>query len=67
MLVGVIYFRYGMMLDRIHSWSYKHLAIGGRLTLIKSTLAAIPLHIIQVMNPFVGLLDELERIMARYF
>ncbi|KAL1534131.1 hypothetical protein AAHA92_31526 [Salvia divinorum] len=50
------------MLDRMHSWSHRHLA------LIKSTLAAaIPLHILQVLNPLIGFLDELERIMARFF
>ena len=55
------------MLDRIHTWSHRHLAFGGRLALIKSTLAAIPLHILQVMSPLVGFLDELEQILARYF
>ncbi|XP_042067036.1 uncharacterized protein LOC121810304 [Salvia splendens] len=55
------------LVDRIHSWSHLHLAFGGRLALIKSTLAAIPLHILQVMNPLLGFLDELEQILARYF
>ena len=55
------------MLDRIHTWSHRHLSFGGRLALIKSTLAAIPLHILQVMSPLVGFLYELEQILARYF
>ncbi|XP_042059517.1 uncharacterized protein LOC121804033 [Salvia splendens] len=55
------------LMDRIHSWSHRHLAFGGRLVLIKSTLAAIPLHILQVMSPLLGFLDELEQILARYF
>ncbi|XP_042056383.1 uncharacterized protein LOC121800963 [Salvia splendens] len=48
------------LMDRIHSWSHRHLAFGGRLALIKSMSAAIPLHILQVMNPLLGFLDELE-------
>ncbi|XP_042067142.1 uncharacterized protein LOC121810441 [Salvia splendens] len=55
------------LMDKIHSWSHRHLAFGGRLALIKSTLAAIPLHILQVMSPLLGFLDELEQILARYF
>ncbi|XP_041992687.1 uncharacterized protein LOC121743412 [Salvia splendens] len=55
------------LMDIIHSWSHRHLAFGSRLALIKSTLAAIPLHILQVMNPLLGFLDELEQTLARYF
>lgn len=31
--------------NRISSWAHRHLSFGGRLTLIKSTLEAVPLHI----------------------
>ncbi|XP_042006110.1 uncharacterized protein LOC121754885 [Salvia splendens] len=31
------------MVDRIHSWSHRHLSLGGRLALIKSTPMTIPL------------------------
>ncbi|XP_042038362.1 uncharacterized protein LOC121784263 [Salvia splendens] len=55
------------MVDRIHSWSHRHLSLGGRLALIKSTLMTIPLHILQVMEPYGYWLRELEQIMARFF
>ena len=45
---------------RIHSWSHKYLSFGGRLTLIKSTLGAIPPHVFQVMK-------QMEIIIARFF
>ncbi|KAH6778039.1 hypothetical protein C2S51_009351 [Perilla frutescens var. frutescens] len=32
---------------RIHGWSHRHLSFGGRLALIKSTLATLHLHIFQ--------------------
>ncbi|KAH6767718.1 hypothetical protein C2S52_018701 [Perilla frutescens var. hirtella] len=53
--------------DRIHSWSHKHLSFGGRLALIRSTLATIPLHIFQVMEPPQGILHQLEQMLARFF
>ena len=40
------------IVDRIHSWSHRHISFGGRLALIKSTLVTIPLHIFQVVEPF---------------
>ncbi|XP_042038361.1 uncharacterized protein LOC121784262 [Salvia splendens] len=55
------------MVDRIHNWSHRHLSLGGRLALIKSTLMTIPLHILQVMEPYGYWLRELEQIMARFF
>ena len=36
---------------RISGWAHRHLSFGGRLTLIKSTLEAIPLHIFQAIEP----------------
>ncbi|KAH6784357.1 hypothetical protein C2S52_009316 [Perilla frutescens var. hirtella] len=53
--------------DRIHSWSHRHLSFGGRLALIRSTLATIPLHIFQVMEPPQGVLHQLKQMIARFF
>ncbi|KAL6569244.1 hypothetical protein OROMI_013758 [Orobanche minor] len=55
------------MLDRISGWSHRHLAFGGRLALIKSTLCTIPLHLLQVMDPPQYIIQDLEQIIARYF
>ena len=52
---------------RIHSWSHKHLTFGGRLTLIKSTLGAIPLHIFQVLEPTKEATKQMESLLAKYF
>ncbi|KAH6782217.1 hypothetical protein C2S51_007510 [Perilla frutescens var. frutescens] len=52
--------------DRIHSWSHRHLSFGGRLSLIRSTLATIPLHIFQVMEPPQGVLHQFEQMIARF-
>ncbi|XP_042056286.1 uncharacterized protein LOC121800861 [Salvia splendens] len=51
---------------RIHSWSHRNLSFGGRLTLIKSVLGALPIHIFQVLNPTKGALKQIEQVMARF-
>ncbi|KAG6421540.1 hypothetical protein SASPL_118096 [Salvia splendens] len=52
---------------RISGWAHRHLSFGGRLTLIKSTLEAIPLHIFQAVEPTTGTLKQLDQQMARFF
>ncbi|XP_042023121.1 uncharacterized protein LOC121770456 [Salvia splendens] len=52
---------------RISGWAHRHLSYGGRLTLIKSTLEAIPLHIFQAIEPTGGALKQLDQQMARFF
>ncbi|XP_042041283.1 uncharacterized protein LOC121786721 [Salvia splendens] len=52
---------------RISGWAHRHLSFGGRLTLIKSTLAAIPLHIFQAIEPTAGTLKHIDQQMARFF
>lgn len=51
---------------RIHSWSHRHLSFGGRLTLIKSVVGAIPIHIFQVLDPTKGALRQIEQVTARF-
>lgn len=53
--------------NKIHSWSHRQLSFGGRLALIKSTLATIPLRIFQVMEPPQLVLYQLEHMIARFF
>lgn len=52
---------------RIHSWSHKFLSFGGRLTLIKSTLGAIPLHVFQVLEPTKAATQQMASLIAKYF
>lgn len=51
----------------IHSWSHRYLSFGGRLTLIKSTLGAIPLHIFQVIEQTNDAMKQMESLIARFF
>ncbi|XP_042035121.1 uncharacterized protein LOC121781450 [Salvia splendens] len=52
---------------RISGWAHRHLSFGGRLTLIKSTLEAIPLHIYQAVEPTAGTIKQLDQQLARFF
>ena len=51
--------------ERIHSWGHRQLSFGGRLTLIRSVLGALPIHIFQVLYPTKGALKQIEQVMAR--
>ncbi|XP_042065487.1 uncharacterized protein LOC121809004 [Salvia splendens] len=51
---------------RIHSWSHRHLSFGGRLTLIRSVMGAIPVHIVQILEPTKGAMRLIEQVMARF-
>ncbi|XP_047942726.1 uncharacterized protein LOC125189497 [Salvia hispanica] len=51
---------------RIHSWGHRHLSFGGRLTLIRSVLGALPIHIFQVLDPTKGALKLIEQVMGRF-
>lgn len=53
--------------QRINGWGHRHLSFGGRFTLIKSTLEAIPIHIFQSIEPTTGILKQLEQMIARFF
>ncbi|XP_042012191.1 uncharacterized protein LOC121760618 [Salvia splendens] len=52
---------------RISGWAHRHLSFGGRLTLIKSTLEAVPIHIFQAIEPTCGALKQLDQQLARFF
>ena len=53
--------------QKILCWCHRYLSFGGRLTLVKSILEAIPVHIFQVLEPTKGALRLLEQVLARYF
>ncbi|XP_042067238.1 uncharacterized protein LOC121810541 [Salvia splendens] len=52
---------------RISEWAHRHLSFGGRLTLIKSTLEAVPIHIFQAIEPTCGALKQLDQQLAQFF
>ncbi|KAL8537887.1 hypothetical protein ACS0TY_012856 [Phlomoides rotata] len=55
------------MRSMVQGWSHRHLCHGGRLALIRSTLATLPLYYLQVLQPTAEIFHELEQIMARFF
>ncbi|KAL8508728.1 hypothetical protein ACS0TY_019114 [Phlomoides rotata] len=55
------------MRSMVQGWSHRHLSHGGRLALIRSTLATLPLYYLQVLQPTAEIFHELEQIMARFF
>lgn len=48
--------------NRINSWTNKFLTLAGRCTLIKSTLSALPTHIMQTASLPVGFLNKIDSI-----
>lgn len=50
----------------IYGWENKYLNFGGRLTLIKSVLCAIPIYLCQILKPPVVVIEELERMFAKF-
>ena len=51
---------------RINSWSKNCLSSGGRITLIRSVLSSIPVHLISVLQPPKGTLHDIEMILANF-
>ncbi|KAJ3671646.1 hypothetical protein LUZ60_007725 [Juncus effusus] len=52
--------------DRMASWKGKFLSKGGRITLIQSTLKALPVYMMQVLKLPKGFLLQLERIIRTF-
>ena len=63
----MFYFLRDKIERRISGWAHRHLSFGGRLTLIKSTLEAIPIHLFQAIEPTNAALHILEQQLARFF
>ena len=52
--------------NRILSWKHRILLPGDRITLIKSVLSSIPVHILVVASPPLRVLRELKNFMAAF-
>nr|GFB03039.1 RNA-directed DNA polymerase, eukaryota [Tanacetum cinerariifolium] len=52
---------------RLSKWKVKTLSIGGRLTLLKSVLGAVPLYTLSIYKAPVGVLHEMEMIRNKFF
>ncbi|XP_027096008.1 uncharacterized protein [Coffea arabica] len=63
-----IYFAdvYNAVVARILSWKHKLLSIGGRVVLIKSMLASMPVHLLIAAFPPKGVIVALERVFADF-
>ncbi|GJY64667.1 RNA-directed DNA polymerase, eukaryota, reverse transcriptase zinc-binding domain protein [Tanacetum coccineum] len=53
--------------SRLSKWKLKTLFIGGRLTLLKSVLSAIPIYHMSLFNVPAGILKDLEPIRRNFF
>ncbi|KAL0291297.1 UNVERIFIED_CONTAM: putative ribonuclease H protein [Sesamum radiatum] len=52
---------------KIAGWEQCYLSYGGRLQLIKTVLASMPIYLLQVLNPPVSTLQKIEQIFAKFF
>ncbi|GJY38991.1 RNA-directed DNA polymerase, eukaryota, reverse transcriptase zinc-binding domain protein [Tanacetum coccineum] len=55
------------MVSRLSKWKVKTLSIGGRLTLLKSVLGAIPIYHMSIFKVPMKVLQDMEAIRARFF
>ena len=53
--------------DKLAGWNLKTISQGGRLTLIKSVLCAMPIYILQVVNPPISVWQKIESMCAHFF
>ncbi|GJT66564.1 putative reverse transcriptase domain-containing protein, partial [Tanacetum coccineum] len=56
-----------IFLSRLSKWKLKTLSIGGRLTLLKSVLTAIPIYFMSLFKVPAGILKDLESICQNFF
>ncbi|GKC28240.1 RNA-directed DNA polymerase, eukaryota [Tanacetum coccineum] len=52
---------------KLSSWKAKSLSVGGRLTLIKSVLGAIPIYYMSMFKVLEGILSQLEKFRNSFF
>ena len=50
---------------RIKNWSYRWLSNGGKLTLVKSVLEAIPVYWMHFLNP-VGIIEKITKLCFKF-
>ncbi|KAL0439988.1 UNVERIFIED_CONTAM: hypothetical protein Slati_2481800 [Sesamum latifolium] len=53
--------------SKVGGWEKKFLSYGSRLSLIKSVLTAMPIHLISVLKPPVGTIWRIERLFNKFF
>ncbi|GJX88576.1 RNA-directed DNA polymerase, eukaryota [Tanacetum coccineum] len=53
--------------SRLSRWKANTLSVGGRLTLLKSVLGAVPLFTMSIYKVPMGVLQDLERIRSKFF
>lgn len=51
------------VLQKISSWHAKFLSTGGRAILIRHVLLALPVHLLAVIHPPKGVLNQIERML----
>nr|XP_027102979.1 uncharacterized protein LOC113724256 [Coffea arabica] len=52
---------------RIASWQGRWLSMSARALLIKHVLSSMPIHMLAVLEPPMGVISDLERMLARFF
>ena len=52
--------------SRLSSWKAKTLSMGGRLTLVKSVLASLPIYYLSLYKAPVKVLEEIKKIMKNF-
>lgn len=51
---------------KIQGWQGKLLSFGGKATLIKSVFQSVPIHLLSVMYPPKGVIDQIEMIFSNF-
>ncbi|KAK4391557.1 hypothetical protein Sango_1933500 [Sesamum angolense] len=55
------------IINRISGWEHNFLSYGERLQLIKSVLSSMPIFLLQVLYPPVGIIHKVDQFFAKYF
>ncbi|WMV42054.1 hypothetical protein MTR67_035439 [Solanum verrucosum] len=57
----------GKILNKIGGWHTKILSVGGRAVLIKHVLLSMPIYFLAVMQPPIGVMNQIERMLNKFF
>ncbi|XP_055824413.1 uncharacterized protein LOC129892924 [Solanum dulcamara] len=65
----IIYFTsiVSKVISRIRGWQTKVLSYGGRVTLVKSVLQSIPIHLLSAISPTKTTINQIKRLIANFF
>jgi hypothetical protein len=53
--------------SQLSSWKSKHLSFGGRLVLLKSILASLPVYALSFFKAPSGIISSIESLLIRFF